>query len=383
MNPVDKINRNKFGNVPIKRFPENIGSSAEGLQHFMFITEYEFIHSHTKGRDALTSFSEGLESERNYRSKGTYVLYLPKGSLKTQYTADHSKVDFGFFGALLNAESSDILNRLQAQLPGVLDQKDTFARSADFWGTMGSTVYDELAPNVERYIKEDYTTKAAFNVGEAIGGLLLSKDKTASIASLSMRKSGNPYSTLVFAGIKERRQHAFAFDFYPRNSTESKSILDLTLKLKRGMLPEYHVPRGEIVEEKKKSQVPLLKTSVKAGLAQFGGRFGRASEAYTLENLYKTIEKVPRKDTQNVLKSAFFKYPNVYKIGFYTSVTGDSNKYLHQIGQSSIVDLKVTYGEGGQQVFFKDTGAPQHIKMDVTFKENFTLERNLARKLEG
>ena len=56
MNPVDKINRNKFGNVPIKKFPENIGSSEEGLQHFMFITEYEFIHSHTKGRDALTSF---------------------------------------------------------------------------------------------------------------------------------------------------------------------------------------------------------------------------------------------------------------------------------------------------------------------------------------
>ena len=46
------------------------------------------------------------------------------------------------------------------------------------------------------------------------------------------------------------------------------------------------------------------------------------------------------------------------------------------------MNLKVSFGEGGQQVFFKN-GAPQHVKMDLTFKENFALSRNLAKTLEG
>ena len=75
---------------------------------------------------------------------------------------------------------------------------------------------------------------------------------------------------------------------------------------------------------------------------------------------------------------------------FYTNDTSPSllpgkiqkNQFEHQIGQSSILNLKITYGEGGQQVFFKN-GAPQHVKMDITFKENFAMSRNIAQKLEG
>ena len=53
----------------------------------------------------------------------------------------------------------------------------------------------------------------AFNIGEAVGGLLLSKDKTASVASLSMRKTEIIFY-VSFCRCKERRQHAFSFDFY-------------------------------------------------------------------------------------------------------------------------------------------------------------------------
>ena len=48
-----------------------------------------------------------------------------------------------------------------------------------------------------------------------------------------------------------------------------------------------------------------------------------------------------------------------------------------------MLNLKVSYGDGSHQTFFKDTGAPQHIKLDVTFKENFALTRNFAKNLEG
>ena len=73
---------------------------------------------------------------------------------------------------------------------------------------------------------------------------------------------------------------------------------------------------------------------------------------------------------------------SLFKVGFFKK-DGDRNEFLHQIGQSSILNLKVTYGEGGQQVFFKETGAPQHIKLDITFKENFALSRNFVKTLEG
>ena len=366
MSPQEKLENIKrsLGVTTIEKFPENVASDEVG--HFMMITEYQFKNTNTKNRDALTRFSEQIATTAPYESRNAFALYLPKGSLKTQYSASHEKVDFGFFGALLNSESSDVLNRLQAQLPNIVQSdRNAISKSFDFYKNIATTVGSELSPNVNRYIDQDMSTRMAFNIGEAVGGLLLSKDKTASVASLSMRKTGNPYSTLVFAGVKERRQHAFSFDFYPRSSLESENILKIITKLKAGMLPDYHKPDVENKKKVEKYQIEELKT-IKAG--PLTGT--------------KYIKTSPASDAQtNLMKSAFFKYPNVYTIKFYKT-NGAKNEFLHQIGQSSILNLKLSYGEGGQQVFFKN-GAPQHVKMDITFKENFALSRNLARNLEG
>ena len=366
MSPQEKLNNIKrsLGVTTIEKFPENVATDEVG--HFMMITEYQYKNTNTKNRDALTKFSEQISTTASYESRNAFALYLPKGSLKTQYNASHEKVDFGFFGALLNSESSDVLNRLQAQLPNIVQSdRNAISKSFNFYKNIASTVGSELSPNVNRYIDQDMSTRMAFNIGEAVGGILLSKDKTASVASLSMRKTGNPYSTLVFAGVKERRQHAFSFDFYPRNSDESENILKIITKLKAGMLPDYHKPDVENKKKVEKYQIEELKT-IKAG--PLTGT--------------KYIKTRPASDTQtNLLKSAFFNYPNVYTIKFYKT-NGTKNEFLHQIGQSSILNLKLSYGEGGQQVFFKN-GAPQHVKMDITFKENFALSRNLARNLEG
>ena len=366
MSPQEKLENIKrsLGVTSIEKFPENVASDEVG--HFMMITEYQFKNTNTKNRDALTRFSEQITTTAPYESRNAFALYLPKGSLKTQYSASHEKVDFGFFGALLNSESSDVLNRLQAQLPNIVQSdRNAISKSFDFYKNIATTVGSELSPNVNRYIDQDMSTRMAFNIGEAVGGLLLSKDKTASVASLSMRKTGNPYSTLVFAGVKERRQHAFSFDFYPRSSLESENILKIITKLKAGMLPDYHKPDVENKKKVEKYQIEELKT------IKVGPLTGT-----------KYIKTKPASDAQtNLLKSAFFNYPNVYTIKFYKT-NGTKNEFLHQIGQSSILNLKLSYGEGGQQVFFKN-GAPQHVKMDITFKENFALSRNLARNLEG
>ena len=370
MSPQEKLENIKrsLGVSTIEKFPENVASDEVG--HFMMITEYQFKNTNTKNRDALTRFSEQITTTAPYESRNAFALYLPKGSLKTQYSASHEKVDFGFFGALLNSESSDILNRLQAQLPGIMQSdRNDISKSFNFYKNIATTVGDELSPNVNRYINQDMSTKMAFNIGEAVGGLLLSKDKTASVASLSMRKTGNPYSTLVFAGVKERRQHAFSFDFYPRSSLESENILKIITKLKAGMLPDYHKPDVENKKKVEKYQVEKLETKT----YEFSGG---------LSTNVTSIKTKPASDAQtNLLKSAFFNYPNVYTIKFYKT-NGTKNEFLHQIGQSSILNLKLSYGEGGQQVFLKN-GAPQHVKMDITFKENFALSRNIATNLEG
>ena len=342
MSPQEKLNnlRRTVGVSEIEKFPDNVASDE--VSHFMMITEYKFNNTNTKTKDALTEFSEQTSTTSSFQSVNAFALYLPKGSLKTQYSASHEKVDFGFFGALLNSESSDILNRLQAQLPGIF----------------GS----------DQNANEDLSTKMAFNIGEAVGGLLMSKDKTASVASLSMRKTGNPYSTLVFAGVKERRQHAFSFDFYPRSETESKNILRIITKLKAGMLPDYHKPPAENVQDVIKYDQSKFYSKNNLGDPEiYGGNLVKTKPANTAQT--------------NLLRSAFFNYPNVYTVKFYKT-NGTKNQFLHQIGQSSILNLKLSYGEGGQQTFFKN-GAPQHVKLDLTFKENFALSRNIAENLEG
>ncbi len=372
MSPQEKLNniRQTIGNVTIEKFPDNVASDEVG--HFMMITEYQYNNTNTKNKDALTNFTEQISTTAPYESRNAFALYLPKGSLKTQYNASHEKVDFGFFGALLNSESSDILTRLQAQLPGIMQSdRNDISKSFNFYKNIATTVGDELSPNVNRYVNQDMSTKMAFNIGEAVGSLLMSKDKTASVASLSMRKSGNPYSTLVFAGVKERRQHAFSFDFYPRSETESNNILKIITKLKAGMLPDYHKPDVENKKQAEKYQIEQLKSRT-VNLYNEGGR----------DTTISYIKTTPASDAQtNLLKSAFFNYPNVYTVKFYKT-NGTKNQFLHQIGQSSILNLKLSYGEGGQQVFFKN-GAPQHVKMDITFKENFALSRNIATNLEG
>ena len=369
MSPQEKLNnlRRTVGVSEIEKFPDNVASDE--VSHFMMITEYKFNNTNTKTKDALTEISEQTSTTSSFQSVNAFALYLPKGSLKTQYSASHEKVDFGFFGALLNSESSDILNRLQAQLPGIVGSgQNALSKSFDFYKNIATTVGDELSPNVNRYINEDLSTKMAFNIGEAVGGLLMSKDKTASVASLSMRKTGNPYSTLVFAGVKERRQHAFSFDFYPRSETESKNILRIITKLKAGMLPDYHKPPAENVQDVIKYDQSKFYSKNNLGDPEiYGGNLVKTKPANTAQT--------------NLLRSAFFNYPNVYTVKFYKT-NGTKNQFLHQIGQSSILNLKLSYGEGGQQTFFKN-GAPQHVKLDLTFKENFALSRNIAENLEG
>ena len=336
------------GSGSILKYPLDVGEDKiSGHQHFMIISEYEYTKHNNKGKDALFNFKQATQGagsgEGFYKSVNNYALYLPAGSIKTQYSAGHSPTDFGFFGALLNTEANDIYKRLTAGAEG--------ESALDFYTRAGSALYEELSPGIESY---DFKTKFGFNIGQAIGALALSGDaeKASSIASVSMRKQANPYTTLVFTGVKTRRQHDFAFDFYPRNDKESVEILKIINGLKAGMLPSLRksgkIDKTIVEVEKRISGGPLQ------------GMTYKAKEERTING--------------GGLSSAFFDYPRVFRINFFKK-GGKKNEFLHKIGQSFITNLKVTYGEGEVQSFFKETGAPTHVKLDISFKENFALSR--------
>ena len=195
-------------------------------------------------------------------------------------------------------------------------------------------------------------TRFGFNIAEAFSGLLRGANKNpAAVASLSMRKTVNPFTTLVFSGVKKLREHNFTFDFRPHNSAESTEVLSIINHLKSGMLPGLK-KNGRIKTEKVK--VPIQNQGISSsGQIQY-------------------IEK--EKVTQDSYRSAFFDYPNIFKVDFFHS-GGLRNEKLYKIGQSVLTTLNVTYGEDAGQAFFEDTGAPTHIKLDLKFKENFALSR--------
>ena len=74
------------------------------------------------------------------------------------------------------------------------------------------------------------------------------------------------------------------------------------------------------------------------------------------------------------MNSAFFEFPNTYKIRFYSK--GKQNKKIQQIGSSFLTSIKVKYAH----TFFDDTGLPTQIQMQLSFKENFGLDRSHAER---
>ena len=66
-----------------------------------------------------------------------------------------------------------------------------------------------------------------FNVATAVGALAPSNAKGEQIANMSMRAARNPYTSLIFTGIKKLRTHNFNFEFNPKNAKESKVLMNL------------------------------------------------------------------------------------------------------------------------------------------------------------
>ena len=352
---------------PGKRFeyPTGIGTT-EGLQHFMIISDLIFNppaknNDGFNGQTGMEEVTSGNESSHFYDRGKNFILHLPVGSLKTQYSADYADVNLGIFGDILSQNAHQITEDLRENFNTFTEGGDSagFIQNAmEFYGRMGKDVVQQAAPYYEsKDFRGDFTKRIKFNVASAFGALAPSNAKGEQIASMSMREARNPYTALIFTGIKKLREHSFNFEFNPKSAIESETLMKMIAHLKYGMLPGLN-QIGLGVENRSQEPIPEIVTSDTGNMSPGHPGFNNAK---------KTTLKV-----SNKMNSAFFSFPNSYRIQFYSNAK--ENTYLHRIGNSFLVSLKTKYSPK----FFEENGLPTTIGLQLQFKENFTLDRSHA-----
>lgn len=349
----------------VYRYPKNVGDKNEGLHHFMIIKEYKF-NEEQKDNDlfnGITSFENNINfSDASftdlYRQINSFILYLPQGSLRTVYTADYQDVEIGFFGNILQNNLGFLTDELKSAYQSYVNSEEGFmGKSLDFYSSIGSSLMDVGEVAYKNYMKDVYD-RYRYNALQ-FGGAFLSPFTDVSakdFATQTMRKLQNPYTSLVFTGVKSLRQHSFSFDFRPKSKDDSKNVLRIIAKLKMGMLPSLPTNNGN-----DSYTVQIDDPSL--------------ADVEKHEKLNPTEQKKSKDFTltvQSKMPSLFFKIPNVYTIRFYDFNGNTSgNVYLHSIGQSVLESISVKYGNS----FFESTALPTNITMNLSFKENFAINR--------
>jgi hypothetical protein len=355
------------------RFPINLGEYKDSAQHFMLIKEITY-NPLKKSSDPLNqNNSSGIETFNNvisgdetgpYDVVRTFCLYLPQGSLKTSYSAGYDEVKMGFFGDLISQNSEELTTDAKNAFNDyVRDQSSLINRTSEFYSKIGESVSDVAQEGINRYIPDGWD-RFKYNASTGIGDLMNSLNFTGAsgedVAAFSMRKQKNPYTSLVFTGIKSLREHTFEFNFRPKNSIESERVLKIITNLKDGMLPS--LPNIDM-----RKNVYYQKTEDNSELEDYNLNKNNPNTEIIVNQQNNISYKV-----NSIARSAFFNFPNVYTITFYT-YDGDTkgNPNLYKIGQSVLTSLTSNYS----QIFFND-GAPTEISLNLVFKENFALHRD-------
>lgn len=360
------VNLNRLVKQNIRyEYPKGVGVT-KGLQHFMIIRELEFKQPE-KSKDGFNgqTITENIIGADNqldfYELKRAFVLHLPPGSLKTQYSADYQDVNLGIFGEVLAQNVNDITNNVAKYFDDFKNNRlegGMFTRTADFYQNVGDNVEGQLSPYMNSPgLRDDFVNRIKFNVTSAFGNLARlggSNAKGEQVASLSMQQARNPYTSLIFAGIKKLREFTFNFDFNPKNSVESENIMKILANLKHGALPS------------------LTDTKIKKGSVNLDVNEISPEEKALIPDQITTATQQKSYTITNQIDSAFFKYPSVYTINFYSNLK--ENKNLYKIGNSFLTSIKIKYTPD----FFEENGMPTAINAQLSFRENFSLDRSHA-----
>ena len=129
--------------------------------------------------------------------------------------------------------------------------------------------------------------------------------------------AANQRMALVYDGPGEFRTHQFSFTFWPKNSDEASKVKEITLNLKKSMLP--------------------------------GGQGNDSGQ------------------TADLITSAFWGYPDIFQVQFFNGGTEFEDMRIYRsVLKSMTVDFM---GAENTIAFHKTDNAPVATKLDLTFQE--------------
>jgi len=123
---------------------------------------------------------------------------------------------------------------------------------------------------------------------------------------------------LTYRGVSKFREHAFVFNFFPKNKDDSKTVSELLADFRNGMLPRMQT----------------------AGVMQAGNR----------------------------LSAPFFNSPRHWTIEFHVPGMSAENEFLFKVGKSVITSMDVNHDPNSTVSLHKD-GSPVQTVVSLTFQE--------------
>ena len=261
-------------NLPLYRllmdtidYPAGIG--ADAMQPYMLLTSYE-------SKNAISSVTN---SEGKGIPISSIALYIPPNALKTQYTADWQ----GLEGGALRAAAGGAIT-------------DFVTGEAGYGGN---------------FLWESVKSAGVGLLGKAAKTI----EKSTGFLSAAHGLAVNNHMALTYRGVSKFREHAFVFNFFPKNKDDSKTVSELLADFRNGMLPRMQA----------------------AGVMQAGNR----------------------------LSAPFFNSPRHWDIDFH--VPGN-DAFLFKVGKSVITAMDVNH-DPNSTVSLHSDGSPVQTTLSLTFQE--------------
>lgn len=211
------------------------------------------------------------------------------------------------------------------------DQQDALRTDAE--AVLNSENMSQGFEVIKQMFKRDASVQSALQTAatKAVGQMALSRTNIGQMASVITQKSVNPMTALSFKSVN-LRSFAFRFELLARSVEESVAIRRIINCFKYGMHPN------------------AVEGAPAAGLGD--------------------------STTNKLAKQVFLNYPNTFDIYLYTP----SLNYMFNIQRSVLVNMNVDYCGSKVASFFKGTGAPTNIILDLQFRETELLTKDRVVK---
>ena len=275
-------------------YPAGIGAKA--MQPYMLLTSYESKNAiESVGHTGNTSRGKAIG-----KAISSIALYIPPNALKTQYTADWQGLEGGALRAAAGGAISDLISEGEVMGLGIGGTKEGLGLTG-----MGTFLWEGL-----KSAGVGFMGKAARQLEKSTGFL-----------SAAHGIAVNNHMALTYRGVSKFREHAFTFNFFPKNDTDAGKIRELLKDFRNGMLPRAGAGEMEAVMQK-----------------------------------------------GNRLSAPFFSSPRHWTIDFHIPSHDEEIDFLFRIGKSVITAMDVNH-DPNSTVSLHSDGSPVQTTLTLTFQE--------------